>query len=143
AVQRDWWVEVQADGPDWPHVLQMLEGARLMVDHFGRPMDVPCPGFEAILERDPDITCVKLSAPYRQQGFNLQLAARRLIGHFGAERCLWGSDWPWTQHEGSHEYADCLSWLEDWTNEDDRAGMHQAAEALGFGQEQDQDQDPT
>lgn len=133
AGQRDWWIEVQADGPDWPFVLRILEDAPLMIDHFGRPGDIPCDGFEAILARAPQRTCVKFSAPYRLAGHDPRLLARRLIGHFGAERCLWGSDWPWTQHEGRHDYADCIRWLTDWTSVGDRAAMVATQHMLGFG----------
>ena len=133
ASRRDWWIEVQADGPDWPFVLEVLDGHKLMIDHFGRPGEVPCAGFEALLNRPPENTCIKLSAPYRQRPHDLALLARRLIGHFGAERCLWGSDWPWTQHEGRHSYADTLAWLEDWTTPEQRMAMAKAAPALcGF-----------
>lgn len=120
ADRRGWWIEVQADGPDWPFVLRILEDTALMIDHFGRPGDVPCAGFEEILARAPDRTCVKLSAPYRLPNLDLRLAARRLISNFGAERCVWGSDWPWTQHEAKHSYADCVQWWSDWTSEHDR-----------------------
>lgn len=133
AVQRDWWVEVQVHGPDWPFVLPMLSHAPLMVDHFGKPGDVPCAGFEALLTRDPASTCVKLSAPYRQTAVDLRLTARRLITHFGAERCLWGSDWPWTQHENHHGYADTIHWLQDWTTPEQRQVIcRDAPNLLGF-----------
>ncbi|MEM7188396.1 MAG: amidohydrolase family protein, partial [Pseudomonadota bacterium] len=98
-----------------------------------RPGDVPCEGFEAILTRAPDRTCVKFSAPYRQKPQDLRLVARRLIRHFGPERCLWGSDWPWTQHEGAHDYAEAMDWLEDWTDADQRAAMAGAGPLIGFG----------
>ena len=133
ADRRGWWIEVQANGPDWPFVLEVLEARRLMIDHFGRPGEVPCAGFEALLQRDPARTCVKLSAPYRQHPHDLRLISRRLIGHFGAGRCLWGSDWPWTQHEDHHAYADSMAWLHDWTTADDRTAMRAAAPSLtGF-----------
>ena len=133
AGRRGWWIEVQADGPDWPFVLEVLSGQKLMIDHFGRPGDVPCDGFEALLKHPPERACVKLSAPYRQHPLDLSLVARRLIGHFGADRCLWGSDWPWTQHEGLHSYGDAQAWLMGWTTPDQRAAMAKVAPALlGF-----------
>lgn len=133
AVQRDWWIEVQANGPDWPFVLQVLSQTKLMIDHFGKPSDVPCLGWETILTRDPATTCVKLSAPYRQPPFDLRLVVRRLIKQFGSDRCLWGSDWPWTQHEDEQDYSDAMGWLADWTTPDDREVMSSAASGLlGF-----------
>ncbi|MEM7056834.1 MAG: amidohydrolase family protein [Pseudomonadota bacterium] len=133
AVQRNWWIEVQANGPDWPFVLQVLSQADLMIDHFGKPSDVPCPGWEALLTRNPTKTCIKLSAPYRQQPFDLRLVARRLIKHYGADRCLWGSDWPWTQHEDAHSYAESVAWLHNWTETADRRVIGNRQELLGFG----------
>lgn len=114
------WIEVQAHGPDWVQVLKILGNVRLMVDHFGKPSGPDCPGFTEILQRDPALTCVKLSAPYRQVPEDMTPYARRLLDHFGPSRCLWGSDWPWTQHETQHIYRDTVAWLDQWTAQDER-----------------------
>ena len=127
------WIEVQAHGTDWPKVLDALGDVPLMVDHFGKPSGPGCAGLQAILERDPSRTCVKLSAPYRQGPADMAPYARRLLDYFGAGRCLWGSDWPWTQHEGQHDYAASMQWLDGWTTVEERAAMAVAApELLGF-----------
>jgi predicted TIM-barrel fold metal-dependent hydrolase len=47
---------------------------------------------------------VKLSAPYRT-GFDLSAHAAFLTRTLGAERLVWGSDWPNTQHEGRVNFA--------------------------------------
>lgn len=133
AAARGWWVEIQANGPDWPLVLPHVAGARLMIDHFGRPTDVDCPGFAGLVMRDPATTCVKFSAPYRQSAPDLPAVARRMIAHLGADRCLWGSDWPWTQHEAGQAFARCRLQLTEWAAPGERAEMRRAAPGLtGF-----------
>ena len=135
AAAMGWWIEVQANGRDWPAILPHLTGVRLMVDHFGKPSGPDCPGFRAILGRDPASTCVKLSAPYRQAMPDMAPFARALIDRFGPGRCLWGSDWPWTQHEGAHDYAQSRHWLTEWTTRKEREAMAGAAPALcGFAE---------
>lgn len=127
------WIEVKAHGADWPDVLAALGDARLMVDHFGKPSGPDCAGFREILKRDPAQTCVKLSAPYRQQPDDMAPYARKLLDHFGETRCLWGSDWPWTQHEVQHSYEDTMRWLGTWTTPEQRSAMREAApDLLGF-----------
>ena len=39
-----------------------------------------------------------------------------LADHLGPGGLIWGSDWPWTQHEQGHRYGDTLSWLELWAS---------------------------
>ena len=133
ASARQWWIEVQAKGEDWPAVLDLLTGARLMIDHFGKPSGPDCPGQAGLRARRPERTCVKLSAPYRQQVRDLPAIAQGLMDQFTPARCLWGSDWPWTQHEGRHSYARSQAWLDLWTTPEQRAAMA-ATEAtlLGF-----------
>ena len=133
ATARGWWIEVQAHGQDWPMFLPHLAKAPLMIDHFGKPSGPDCPGFQAVLRRDPANTCAKLSAPYRQAIPDMTPYAAQLIQRFGADRCLWGSDWPWTQHEQRHTYATCLKWLRDWTSPEKRAyALKEHAGLLGF-----------
>ncbi|MEM9059109.1 MAG: amidohydrolase family protein [Pseudomonadota bacterium] len=132
---RGWWSEVQAAGAFWPMLLEVLQGcdARIMVDHFGKPTGPDCPGHKVLISTDPTDLCVKLSAPYRQSPDDMRPHARAFLETWGAERCLWGSDWPWTQNEHRHSFADTLAWLDDWTSPEDRAAMHSAASGLcGF-----------
>lgn len=134
AAERGWWIEIHAQGDGWATVLHSLPaGARVMIDHFGRASGPDCPGLAALCELDPENACVKLSAPYRVPAPDLMAIASRLINHFGAARCLWGSDWPWTQFEGSHDYGETREWLATWTTDRERTEMRQSVEALcGF-----------
>lgn len=82
--------------------------AKLLIDHSGRP-DVNAglqqPAFQALLSLAATDRCwVKLSGlskfshqtfPY-SDGHEYQLA---LLEAFGADRCMWGSDWPFLRAE--------------------------------------------
>ena len=37
-----------------------------------------------------------------------------LLGAGGAQRLVWASDWPWTQHSEGLSYAPVLDWLDAW-----------------------------
>ena len=41
-------------------------------------------------------------------------AARALLQALGAERLLWGSDWPHTQHRHLADFASTRAVLDDW-----------------------------
>jgi predicted TIM-barrel fold metal-dependent hydrolase len=107
---RDLHLEIHLEGPRLaPWIGSLLEiGGKIVVDHFGLPSD-------AVPERDPlfsQITrlpdmsrlYVKLSAPYRT-GFDLSAHTAFLTQTLGADRLVWGSDWPHTQHEGRVNFA--------------------------------------
>lgn len=79
----------------------------LVVDHFGRPgpLGVNCPSQAAL--RQAAERCklwVKCSAPYRCRAEVLPNVASALWRDLGGDRLLWGSDWPWTQHEAGRDY---------------------------------------
>jgi predicted TIM-barrel fold metal-dependent hydrolase len=84
-------------------------GVGLVVDHFGRPgpRGVDCPGQLALRQAVQQLPVwVKCSAPYRCRPEGLAGVAQALWRDLGPEHLLWGSDWPWTQHEGGRRYAD-------------------------------------
>lgn len=105
-----WHVEVHAEGLQLVAALAALESfcGAIVVDHLGRPdprRGVNCPGFQALLERSDDERLhVKLSAPYRLGSLDLRDATQRLVQALGPDRLVWGSDWPWTQHEAGQGY---------------------------------------
>lgn len=116
----DWHVEIYGEGPRlavWlPQI--MASGVKVVVDHFGSPDPVAgtgCAGFRRILAALPSGRLwVKLSAPYRVGSTLAAECARLLLLQGGAQRLVWGSDWPWTQNEDGRSYAQCLRWLQDW-----------------------------
>jgi predicted TIM-barrel fold metal-dependent hydrolase len=109
-----WQVEVHVEGPRLAETLPRLADfdGPIVIDHLGRPtpeLGMACPGFAVLLAMaaDPRIV-VKLSAPYRLGVIDLRTATARLLDTFGTGRLVWGSDWPWTQHEARRDYAALL-----------------------------------
>ncbi len=115
-----WHVEVHSEGAAMAALLGVLETcpAPLVIDHFGRPdakRGLACPGVQVLLRiAEKQRVYVKLSAPYRLGAGDAGAYANFYLARLGAARLLWGSDWPWTQHEGRHSYAQTLGWLEEW-----------------------------
>ena len=124
-----WHVELHVEGGRLPHVLPALldHCDRVVVDHFGRPdfeRPLECAGFNALLAAPRDRLMVKASGPYRifpdRPAWEAAQACaplyQALAGHLGPDGLIWGSDWPWTQHEQGHEYGDTLTWLDLWAS---------------------------
>lgn len=109
-----WQVEIHAEAGRLAGILGHLAGFEgvVMIDHLGRPdpkLGMACPGFAKLLElaRDRRVH-VKLSAPYRLGRLDLRVATRALLDAYGPDRLVWGSDWPWTQHEAGRDYVALL-----------------------------------
>jgi len=112
-----WHVELHRQIEDIPSLWAALQryGCKVAIDHFGRPhagFGASHATFQRLLELgDGKRTWVKLSGVYRLGGThseNLSFAhdaVPLLIEHFGADRLMWGSDWPHTQHERQVNYA--------------------------------------
>ncbi len=112
-----WHVELHRQIEDIPSLCAALQryGCKVAIDHFGRPhaaFGVEHATFQRLLElSDNGRTWVKVSGVYRLGGTraeNLSFAhdaVPLLIEHFGADRLMWGSDWPHTQHEERVSYA--------------------------------------
>lgn len=120
---RAWHVEVHASGNQMAKVLGALAGcpAALVFDHFGLPdpeRGVACPNTATIARlAEQQLVYVKLSAPYRLNGGDAAQYARFWLAQLGAERLLWGSDWPWTNFERAADYAGCVGALSAWIPE--------------------------
>ena len=94
----------------------LTSGCNLVIDHFGRPGPGDT-GFGWLLKASKNHRLwVKLAAAYRswpeQNGPDACAAAQALLQAFSAERLLWGSDWPHTQHRS--DYGSTLAALSDW-----------------------------
>jgi predicted TIM-barrel fold metal-dependent hydrolase len=119
ARQHGWQIEIHADGKEIPFLLAALwpSGANIVIDHFGRPdpaAGLKDAGVQAILAKaGSGRIFIKLSGPYRCRG-RPEVYARAYLNALGAERLMWGSDWPWTQHHHGMTYAKSLAWLSDW-----------------------------
>lgn len=120
AADLGWHVEVHAEGERWGAVLPplMAAGVAVVADHCGRPtpgLGTACPGFQALLRAaGTGRLWVKLSGPYRCNGGDVAPLIAALLENPGPDRLVWGSDFPWTQHEAGRTYAACLAELEAW-----------------------------
>lgn len=115
-----WLIELHTPGSSLPAVLDTLlaDTDRVVVHHFGRP-ERPDPDTDTGLAKLMEFNAagpvwVKLSAPYRLAGIDPAPLAAALIGRLGPDRLLWGSDWPWTQHETVTSFDHCLDQIRGW-----------------------------
>lgn len=111
--EQGWSIGVHDDAVRLPFILDRLEerAPKLVIDHFGRPEsfggDLHNSEFRMILKRIKRLgASVKISAPYRSPGLGVPAAIELLESELGPDKLLWGSDWPWTQHESGQDYAD-------------------------------------
>ncbi|MEV8322265.1 amidohydrolase family protein [Kitasatospora sp. NPDC056731] len=82
----------------------------MVIDHLGLP-GASEGADRAVLDlATRDHVWVKASAPYRCAPDAPGLMLQRVLEEAGHQRLLWGSDWPWTRHEHSRTFADCLAW---------------------------------
>lgn len=120
-----WHVELHRHVEDLPCLIRGLLpfGCKIVIDHFGRPdarQGVDDPAFRALLELGlTGQVWVKVSAIYRLGGDAEQntafanAALPLLVQTFGAQRLVWGSDWPHTQHEQQVSYASVVEQLRE------------------------------
>ncbi|KAF1018030.1 MAG: 4-sulfomuconolactone hydrolase [Paracidovorax wautersii] len=101
----DMFVQVQVQNDQMAALAPRLvaSGARVLVDHHGRPdvnAGLNAPGFQALLRLADSGRCfVKLSGhdKFTQRPYPFEDAApytQALLNAFGPAHCLWGSDWP-------------------------------------------------
>ncbi|MDW6093541.1 amidohydrolase family protein [Vibrio rhizosphaerae] len=117
-------LEIQSHNDHWVELLPALmqTGVTVVVDHFGRPDSNRSAGFQAVLNHlNSGKLWVKLSGEYRFAAAPIPLATA-LLNH-RPDRLVWGSDYPWTQHEAGRRYQDCFTQLAQWTS-------HQYLEAI-------------
>jgi predicted TIM-barrel fold metal-dependent hydrolase len=95
--------------------------AQLLIDHGGRPdieAGVAQPGFQALLRlADSARASVKLSGwqKYSRDAYPYEDAwpyAHALLGAFGPQRCVWGSDWPFLRAPERLDYGPLLTLFE-------------------------------
>ncbi|WP_254601723.1 amidohydrolase family protein [Cupriavidus taiwanensis] len=112
-----WHVELHTHNGDGGMVLARLDaaladaGVPVVLDHFGRPGTAGIS--DAVFDAARDVRArrqvwVKISAPYRLAApQHWPILAQRWREIVGDDRLLWGSDWPWTNHEALVRLDEC------------------------------------
>jgi predicted TIM-barrel fold metal-dependent hydrolase len=118
-------------------------GVRVHIDHCGRPdpdAGLDAPGFRELLRWGRSgravvklSGCVKVSrAPYPHPDLLPFVGA--LVGEFGPDGCMWGSDWPFLRMPERVDYAPLLTLLADQVpDHDDRRRILWDTPAREFG----------
>ena len=114
-----WHVETFVDAGRAVELAAALAGTTVDVvfDHFANPAAGAAADatFDALAALSRDRTVwLKLSGAYRLQQHDPAALARRWIEVLGREHIVWGSDWPWTQHEGTQDYTRLRRELDEW-----------------------------
>ncbi|AJY39874.1 amidohydrolase family protein [Burkholderia humptydooensis] len=126
-----WHVELHAQAHRLGRLIAPLLAHRLniVVDHFGRP-DPACgiadAGFRDLLHAAATRRVwVKISGVYRNWPLAPDEADARareafdaLAAEFGAERLVWGSDWPHTQFERTETFGRACALARRWMRDD-------------------------
>ncbi|MCA8093453.1 amidohydrolase family protein [Burkholderia anthina] len=104
-------------------LLPLIErsGTRFLIDHCGRPVvdkGLDQPAFKALLKlADTGRVTMKLSGlqKYSNQEHPYEDTHpffRALLGAYGADQCVWGSDWPFLRSTTRMDYAPLLALFE-------------------------------
>ena len=147
---HDWHIEAQQGGELWVDLIDTLlkTNCRIVVDHFSRPdrtLNLSDPGWLAVLEAgETGRVWMKVSGSYRlgvDEDIMMEYA-QQAKAHFGINRLLWGSDYPYTgcrdmpmACEESQDYAVLFERLQTWfpSKTDQRAILQDnPAEVFGF-----------
>ena len=147
--KHDWHIEAQHGGDAWVDLIKTLlkTNCRIVVDHFSRPdkkLNLEDPGWKAVLKAgETGRVWMKVSGSYRLGVSEAIMAeyARLAKAHYGVNRLLWGSDYPYTgckdmprNCEDSQSFAVLMKRLETWyPNKTDQRIILQDNPAQVFG----------
>ena len=118
-------LDIQCEGDQLVPLAPLLREipVRVVVDHLGRPLPergVRQPGFAALLAlADTGRVAVKLSGAMRcsrqpPPHADTDRFVAALARHYGPERLVWGSDWPFLRSPWRVDYAPLLVQLATW-----------------------------
>ena len=121
----DLFVQVQVEHDQMVTLLPMLldSGARILVDHCGRPTPsagLAQPGFRAVLELGRSgRACVKISGLQKFSAQPLPFDDARpyvdaLFEAYTLDNCLWASDWPFLKAAERLDIGPLLKLVEGW-----------------------------
>ncbi len=121
----DMFVQVQVEADQMVALAPRLlhSGARLLIDHCGRPVPaagLQQPGFQAVLGlARSGRAAVKLSGYQKFSAGPLPYADARpyfnaLVETFTLDGCLWGSDWPFLKATERLDVGPLLHLVQDW-----------------------------
>lgn len=123
--ELDLFIQVQVEGDQMDSLAPMLlrSGARILIDHCGRPtpgLGLQQSGFQSVLSlAKSGRATVKLSGyqkfsarplPYE----DAQPYFRALIDAFTLDACVWASDWPYLKAPERLDYGPLLKLIESW-----------------------------
>ena len=119
---RGWHLETFVSVGRAPDLLAALEATPIAVvlDHFANPgatFDGVATFAAASRRARQSDVWVKLSGPYRLASRDVRTLASRWLDTLGPDRLVWGSDWPFTNHEGKGDYARLRETLATWIDE--------------------------
>jgi len=125
---RGWFAEVMADDTQWPAIADVLlqSGVHILVDHFGISDvagGIDRPGFSAVLALGrARRAVVKITTPFVFHDGplpteHLTPVVTALVGAFGIERCVWGSDWPFLGVAARPDYSEVREILPHWVSD--------------------------
>lgn len=126
---RGWHLEIHVDAGRLAEIAPALDGTAiaLVFDHFGNPG----PDARAVGETFRGMAALasnravwsKLSGPYRLEGADCGMLAKRWLETVGPTRLVWGSDWPHTNHEGKAVYTRLRQDLDRWVGRERSAAI--------------------
>ena len=120
---RDMWAQFQVEHDLLLPFLPMIQraGVKVLIDHCGRPhlqKGMEQAGFQALLALGREgRAVVKISgyAKFSEMGYpftDVQPYVEALLKNFGAQNCVWASDWPYLKAPYRLDYGPMLKLLE-------------------------------
>jgi predicted TIM-barrel fold metal-dependent hydrolase len=120
-----WFAQIHYTGDMLVEVAGELaaSGVQLVFDHCGRPVlerGLSQPGFQALLRFGREgQAMVKLSGAFRftrepWPHADVEPYVAALLEAFTPDRCVWGSDWPFTRMETRVDYGPLLALVSRW-----------------------------
>lgn len=125
----NWHIELHCHSDKLNSLLFPLvkQNIRTVIDHFGRPLNYQVSqdiGFQQLLKwGSTGLVWCKLSGLYRiiqtelQSQHFINEVMPSLLTYLGANRLMWGSDWPHTQHEADTNYSKVILQMQQMLGE--------------------------